>query len=181
MKQDESVQRQFEECLKEAIETKTDKHFVLGVTLTKGKTIAANKIDRVVHECLPSCWEFIWNNDLGANIHLSNDYYFLHHPLPDEVEDIYLQLLPDHIPSFTDNSQGGTVSNLEYKHIEPTLKRHTEAMAKYPPCDEYWFVIREGNYYAGTFDSVVIDTPIQSTFDKVFLLRTQHNELMELK
>ena len=46
-------------------------------------------------------------------------------------------------------------------------------MDKYKICNEYWLVIRDGNYYAGSFNDVTIETPIQSKFDKVFIVRTR--------
>ena len=181
LKQIESVQKKFEESLMEAIQKHTEKHLVLGVELVSPHTIASNMIEALVKECLPSCLEFIMNNESYNTIHLSNHYYQLHHPLPDEVDEIFIMIAPDHVPSFNDQSQGGTVSNLEFRHIEPTLKRHSEALFKYKPCNEYWLLIREGNYYAGSFQDVDIPVPIQSAFDKVFLLRTRHNEVIELK
>lgn len=181
LKQDESVQNKFEKTLLEGTQQHTDKHFILGVTLSQERTIATNKLKELTKACLPSCLEFIWNNEIGSHIHLDNYHYFLHHLLPDEVESIYIMLLPDHIPSFNDQSQGGVVSNLQYKHIEPTLRRHTEALSKYKKCDEYWLLIREGNYYAGSFAEVNISVPIDTKFHRVFLIRTNTSEIIRLK
>lgn len=181
LKQQESVQDKFEKSLIEAIQQYTDKNFKIGVTFSGNRKIVINRIKELVKDCLPSCLEFIWNNEPYCSIHLSNHYHFLNNPLPDEVDEIFIMVSPKSILTFNDQSQGGTVSNLEYKHIEPTLLRHTEVMNKYSPCDEYWFVISEGNYYAGTFDKVNISTPIHSAFDKVFLLRTKTDEVIELK
>lgn len=181
LKRDESVQDKFENLLLEAIQQHTDKHIALGVTLSSHHTLASNRMKELVKQCRPSCMEFIWNNEVRSHIRLSNHYYDLNHPLPDEVDEIFIMILPENIPSFNDQSQGGTVSNLELKHIEPTLIKHSKAMTKYKPCDEYWFVIREGNYHAGSFQEVIIDTPIHSKFNKVFLLRTKSDEVLELK
>ena len=51
----------------------------------------------------------------------------------------------------------------------------------YRDCDQQWLLIREGNYYSGSFSDIEIDLPIESLFDKVFLFRTRAREIVELK
>ncbi len=77
--------------------------------------------------------------------------------------------------------QGGVVANMQLKHIEGILAKHEKQLIDYKPCKEYWFLIREGNYYAGRFDDVMIQVPIESKFDKVFIARTSKDVILELK
>ncbi len=51
----------------------------------------------------------------------------------------------------------------------------------YKPCDQNWLIIREGNYYAGTFAEIEVSMPVSSLFNKVFLFRTNKNEVVVLK
>ena len=178
LKQKESVKNEFEKDLIKAIEKYTQKSFVLSIEFSRCHTISNFKKGAIIQDCLAPCLEFIWNQDEGdlrIENHPDNRYN-----LPDEIDSIFI-LLVKHDTSSNSNSQGGTVSNLEYKHIEPKLLKHEGAISGYKPCHEYWLLIREGNYYAGTFSAIDIPTPIQTRFDKVFIIRTSKREYVQLK
>jgi hypothetical protein len=52
---------------------------------------------------------------------------------------------------------------------------------KYQECDDYWLIIKEGNYYAGSFGEIELLLPIESRFDKVFLYRSAMSQVIQLK
>lgn len=180
LKRQEVTEDKFEKSLLKAIKNHTEKNIAIGVDFSTFHSFTVNEIDALVQECLPHPLEFIWNNNEGSERIINHPSMF-RFPLPKEVNSIWIYILSPEVPSFNTQSQGGTVSNLELQHIEPTLLKHQKAKAKYKPCDEYWLLIREGNYHAGSFSNVVIETPIESTFDKVFILRTRKQGVVELK
>jgi hypothetical protein len=83
--------------------------------------------------------------------------------------------------SFNSKSEGGVIRDLTLEYIQPILSQKEMKIKKFKPCDKYWLVIREGNYFAGSFSKLKIEIPIDTTFDKVFLIRTFIDELIELK
>lgn len=101
--------------------------------------------------------------------------------LPRTINSIRINRYDGLDASFDEKPDGGIVSNLEIKHLEPHLRDKDLKLRKYQKCDEYWLIIREGNYYAGSFKFVDLDLPLKSEFDKVFLFRTNQNEILELK
>lgn len=105
------------------------------------------------------------------------DYFIL----PDTVDFIRINRYDGLDESFDEKPDGGVVSNLEYKHLKPILQKKDSKLDDYQKCDEYWLLIREGNYYAGTFKELNLELPVQSKFDKVYLFRTNENSIIELK
>lgn len=180
LKRLESTEDKFEKSLLEILQKRGKKKIALGVSFSNHHTFTMKQINNLVEECLPHCLEFIWNHEKG-NIRIINHPSVFRFPLPKEVNSIHIDILEPHIPSWNSNTQGGTVSNLELQHILPTLTKHQKAKAKYKPCTEYWMLIREGNYHAGSFQEVVIEIPIESEFDKVFIIRTREQKVIELK
>ena len=180
LKRQEVSENRFEKRLLNAIEKYTQKNIILSVDFSSHHSFSVNQIDGLVYQCTPHVLEFILNHDEGWT-RIVNHPSMRRFPLPKEIDSIYIQLLSPDIPSFNAQSQGGTVSNLEYIHIEQTLLKHEKAMDKYKICNEYWLVIREGNYYAGSFNNVVIETPISSKFDKVFIARIREKKVVTLK
>jgi hypothetical protein len=88
----------------------------------------------------------------------------------------------DRLPySYNSKSEGGLVPNLTLEIIQPLLTKKEGLLSQQPPLDENWLLIREGNYFTGTFDRVHIQGPISSSFRKVFLFRTTTQEVIELK
>ncbi|HEY4109564.1 hypothetical protein [Puia sp.] len=79
------------------------------------------------------------------------------------------------------HSEGGIVPSLTLEYIAPIVLNKEEKMAKQPVLEENWLLIREGNYYTGSFDDVRIPLPLSSSFTKVFLFRTSTGEVIELK
>jgi hypothetical protein len=84
--------------------------------------------------------------------------------------------------SMNSQPEGGAVGELTSELLQTIIDKKQKKLPTYLPCDEYWLLIREGNYYAGSFsDEIEKPLIICSAFDKVFLLRTKKNELISLK
>ena len=101
--------------------------------------------------------------------------------LPKEISKIHLSRYDGLVKSFNEQLEGGGISNLSNEHIATILSKKDESLKKYQPCDEFWLLIKEGNYYAGHFDEILLQDPIISDFTKVFLVRSSKLELVQLK
>lgn len=101
--------------------------------------------------------------------------------LPIEIDSIRIGRFDGLDESYDEKPDGGVVSEMTNVHIEPVILKKDEKLENYQECDEYWLLIKEGNYYAGTFSDIKIDYPINSNFSKVFLFRTNKLEIIELK
>lgn len=150
--------------------------FVIGINFSNLYPIKKSKrpelIGKIIEVCIPAMI------NLRHREHLDLDYY---NGLPQEIDDIHLYRQDDLDYSFNSKPEGGVVGNLTIDHIMPAIKNKEDKLKKYLPCDQYWLIIREGNYYAGSFSELDLNLPLSSTFDKIFLLRTKNDELVELK
>jgi len=115
---------------------------------------------------------------LDKNQSLSLDF---RNGLPKEVDYIEIFRYDKIDQSFNSKIEGGIVKDLTLTYLQPIINKKEQKLDKYTVCDYYWLVIKEGNYYAGSFGEFQIETPIESTYDKVFLLRTRNSQLIELK
>jgi hypothetical protein len=61
------------------------------------------------------------------------------------------------------------------------LEDKESKLKSYNSCDEYWLVIWQGGGITGYFKEIEFEIPIQSKFDKVFILRAIQNDLLILK
>jgi hypothetical protein len=77
--------------------------------------------------------------------------------------------------------EGGIQSNLLNEHLLPILIKKDRLINNYHKCDDYWLIIKEGNYYAGSFGEIELLLPIESRFDKVFLYRSAMSQVIQLK
>lgn len=172
LKQREVVHGKFGDTLLKILTSKLERKtaFMLSIEFSIHNNFTIKQIQGLVDQCWIECMEFLWNNS-GGNMRIVNNG----ENLPKEINSIFILMLKTDGEPMHCNSQGGIVHTLSYEHIESTLQKHEKALKKYKNCDEYWLIIREGNYYAGSFSDIEIniETPINSSFDKVFILRTR--------
>ena len=101
--------------------------------------------------------------------------------LPEEINSIHIGRFDGLAESYDEMPDGGAVSNMTNAHIAPIISKKEKKLKKYQVCDEHWLLIKEGNYYAGTFSDIKIDYPIITNFSKIFLFRINKSEIIELK
>jgi len=146
--------------------------FSIGIVFSEKYPIKkSNKkqiINKIKDRCIP-CMSNLQDRQI-----IDLDYY---DGLPQEVEKIFIDRFDNMDFSFDSRPEGGIVKNLLFDHIQPILSQKEQKINKYLICDQYWLIIAEGKYYAGSFSEIMIETPIKSSFDKVFLIRTNKNEL----
>jgi hypothetical protein len=101
--------------------------------------------------------------------------------LPKGIENITIFRTDAITESWNSRGEGGVVPDFGIEHLNPILIKKEQALLKYKQCDSYWLVIKEGNYFTGYFKNISMPTPIESTYDKVFLYRSTAQKIVELK
>jgi hypothetical protein len=102
--------------------------------------------------------------------------------LPTCVKDIRVTRIDALNEPHNSQSEGGAVATLNNSHIDFVVRKKELLLEKFNLCDEYWLIIHEGDYFAGSFGSFPeLNTPISSKFDKVFLFRRKQSEVVILK
>ncbi len=78
---------------------------------------------------------------------------------------------------------GGAVGlALTNRDIQFLLNKKENAKINYTFCNAYWLLIKEGSCEADYFGVALIDnSTLETSFDKVFLLRQRNSEILELK
>lgn len=103
--------------------------------------------------------------------------------LPDEIHGIGITTIGKPNKSYFANSMGGVEADLSKEHLDSVLKSKHEEINNYEPCDEYWLIIKIGNFFAGSFDSLNIKDDIDSSFSKIIIhdIRDSSNHHLKVK
>jgi len=150
--------------------------FSIGIHFSKFNPIKKADKNRLLEQTKNICLPIL--NSMNDNEHYRLEY---EHGLPRELDRIYIHRYDKMERSFNSQPEGGPVANLMYDHIQQILKQKEQKLPKYLTCNEYWLLIKEGNYYAGSFEEIQINFPIESSFTKVFLVRMNRHEVVQLK
>lgn len=151
--------------------------FSIGINFNKNLPIKKSNKYNILKKLEDICVPAIINLKDREHLELENFYNYL----PNEIDDIYIYRFDSMIASIDSRPEGGVVSRLTINHIKKILMSKEKKLLTYRDCDQQWLLIREGNYYSGSFSDIEIDLPIESLFDKVFLFRTRTREIVELK
>ena len=152
--------------------------FMVGIDFSRFHSIKkAEKHDiilKLVEACIPKL-KHLLNRE-----HLDLDNYYDN--LPKQIDSIHFSRNDALLESLNYQPEGGTVRELTSEILQTVIDKKDKKLPTYSYCDEYWLLIREGNYYAGSFsDEIVNDLSIQSAFDRVFLFRTTKKVVIPLK
>ena len=177
LKQESSDGSQFTEDLIALIQPNIPFTFSIGIHFNKNLPIKKAKKQEVLKELEVICLPAMINLQDHEHVELENYY----DSLPKEIDDIHIYRFDGMQESIDSRPEGGSVSPITINHLKIALANKESKLPSYRICDEQWLVIREGNYYSGSFSEVEIDFPIDSLFDKVFIIRTRANEIIELK
>lgn len=113
-----------------------------------------------------------------------NGYYNFENEgeLPDIIEGYSIGIF-DGIQKTEFIETGGAVGlQLTNEHIQFVLNKKEKAKKHFQKCDSYWLLIKEGSGEADYFGvSIINNSTLETTFDKVFLLRQRNSEIVELK
>jgi hypothetical protein len=101
--------------------------------------------------------------------------------LPQEIDSIKIGRFDGLEESYDEQPDGEVVSDMTNAHIEPIILKKEEKLKNYQECDEHWLLIKEGNYYAGTFSDIKVEYLLSSSFTRIFLFRISKSEIIELK
>ena len=150
--------------------------FAIGIHFTESHPIRKARKTKIIEQLISVCVPKLLGLSNRQNVEF--DYF---DNLPEEIHSIYITRFDGMEASFNYKSEGGSVATLSVEHLLPVLANKEAKLKNYLGCDEYWLVIREGNYYAGSFSDNQPDISVKSSFDQVFLLRTKLNRLIPLK
>ncbi len=151
--------------------------FSIGINFNKNLPIKKSNKYAILKKLEDICVPAIINLKDLEHLELENFY----DQLPNEIDNIYIYRFDSMNASIDSRPEGGVVSRLTNNHIKNILLNKEKKLSTYTNCSQQWLLIREGNYYSGSFSDIEIDLPIESLFDKVFLFRTRAREIVELK
>jgi hypothetical protein len=177
LKQSSSEGSSFTEDLISIIQPHIPFAFSIGIHFNKNIPIKKSTKQEVLKRLEEICIPFMINLQDREHLELENYY----HNLPNEIDNIHIYRFDGMEESIDSRPEGGAVACLTISHIKTILANKENKLSSYESCDEQWLLIREGNYYSGSFNDVEIEVPISSLFDKVFLFRTRTNEILDLK
>lgn len=101
--------------------------------------------------------------------------------LPKGIESISIMRFDEHGESFNSQSEASVIPLFTKEKLLERLGDKESKLEKYNSCDEYWLIIWQGGGISGYFKEIEFEIPIQSKFDKVFILRDIQNDLLILK
>jgi hypothetical protein len=101
--------------------------------------------------------------------------------LPRGIEKIAIFRYDNVSESWNSQGEGGPVPHFTDEYLTDILKKKEEKLRKYKPCNQFWLVIKEGNYYSGGFHDIEISIPVSSSYHKIFICRISKQEVIELK
>lgn len=177
MKQESSDNNRFTEDLIALIQPDIPFTFLIEIYFNKNFPIKKSKKQEILKELQGICVNAMI--DLPNNKHLELDNYYDN--LPNEIEEVNVYRYDGMEESIDSRPEGGPVSPLRIDHLKTILTNKESKLSFYGVCDQQWLLIREGNYFSGSFSNVEIDFKIDSPFDKIFLFRTKTREIIELK
>jgi hypothetical protein len=162
-------------------------HFSLSIDLIEGKGVKKSQreiiADQVADFC---CNEFhsLENMKYGKvsnfNVNLDTISPIIRNNLlsrglrnlPEGVKSINIFRFDIHGSSFNSHSEAAAIPYFAKERLDSILEDKEMKLQSYKPCDEYWLLIWQGGGITGYFQEADIETPIQSKFDKVFIVRT---------
>lgn len=177
LKQNSSDGGSFTEELIYLIQPNIPFNFSIGITFNQNFPIGKSKKPVILKALAEICLLKMINLNDYEHLNLENYY----NSLPIEINNIYISRIDAMDRSIDSRPEGGPVSRLTINHLNSILRSKESKLPLYSKCNEYWLLIREGNYYSGSFSEIEIDLPIESHFNKIFLLRTRTIEIIELK
>ncbi|SHJ91875.1 hypothetical protein SAMN04487911_1583 [Arenibacter nanhaiticus] len=124
--------------------------------------------------------------DILKNILLDNKNYILeitnygHLPnVIDSYDIIFNEKIKNHEFIESYSAVGGIIDNLKIQNI---LDKKEESKKSFGKCDKFWLVIKSGELSSDYFPTIRIDKEkLNTTFDKVFILKYLESELIQIK
>lgn len=176
LKQEEVIHNKIGNLVVENLRRFTDFEFHITIDFANSFRLKGKKIDNLIREFLVACAPEIFNVKEVGHVQI-RDFRIL----PEGIQSIGLWYSPKFNYSTYLDSEGGIVSNFTDHHLKRILQEKEKAIIKYKSCNEFWLLIKEGNFYAGSLDEVLIKDEINTSFDKVLLYRIVDKKIIELK
>lgn len=177
LKRDSADWAEFTDELIDRVQKAVPFTFSIGIRFSSKDHLKANKKEHepLYSSLVPLCVATLKEMTNKQICHFKQREY-----LTKEIEEISFFRYEGLSASYNSKIEGGVVSNFTNKHLDKILNVKHEKLKEYTTCDKHWLVIKEGNYYAGTFNEIDLKDKLQSKFDKVFLLRMKKSKLYQL-
>lgn len=195
-KQWSSIKNSITDKLVVSLQRRLPYKFTLTVTIDSNRPMLKAKQDDLIEDLSNIChleFALLPDNEYGEISHIDFDLHEVDPAIASLIRQEGYRNLPsgiagirihryDRLPySYNSQNEGGLVPVLRLADIQHIMIKKEKLLAKQPALDQNWLVIREGNYFTGTFSEIRIDLPLNSTFGKVFLFRTQSDQVVQLK
>ena len=178
LKQQSSYKKVFTEVLMSELKKHLSYNFGIDVDIDFRIPMKKSDFNSIAKSIRITCYPYL--KDLAGN-YSSEEFENYNYNLPEAIKSIRVTRIDDLDEPHNFQSEGGVVPVLTNEHLYDVICKKELALLKFQKCDEYWLIIREGNYHSGSFarDTNLI-LPFASKFDRIYLLRTSRNELILL-
>lgn len=174
LKRTENLQRQLGENLCTELSKFLPFKFILLIDFSTVK-FSTNKISKITSDCIAYLKDLRLTGKESYQIEIDN-----HGQMLDEIESIRLCQYHNMLESSYSEIAGDVLPLLTMKNLKAVLEKKEQALNKYRECHEHWLLIAEGNYRSDSYSDVSVGV-VATTFDKVFLYRHAHGEILVLK
>jgi hypothetical protein len=170
--------------------------FALSIYTDNNKVIKSNEINKTVNDIVNICVEETNTIQDLELIELENfEEDICSYPpdvqgmilrkglrdLPFGINEITLHRFDVADESWNTKSGGMVVPPFTDEIMYEIISEKEEKLLSYAKCAEYWLIIWERGFGFSYYHDVIIESPVKSKFDKVFLVRTFSHEIKVLK
>ncbi|WP_111669415.1 hypothetical protein [Algoriphagus litoralis] len=195
MKESE-YQIKFNEKVIEKLEPKISFKFYLDIILDTKNPLRQNQIESTINDIIEVCIEEFgdlnqyeskclaqldvdWNK---APLHIQQQFLERgYRKLPKSVLSIQMSRFDILEKSRHSESKGGVIPDFTDYNLSSILLKKDKALKNYKICDQYWLLIGEGADFYSYINQVRIKKKFETKFDKVFIYRRWHSEVIVIK
>jgi hypothetical protein len=171
-------------------------HFGLTIDINENVGISKSKKEKIADDISEVCFQefkdlpdysstHIYNLDFELDDSLQDlkKQLFLqgYRKLPIEVEYIRISRCDAHGNSFNSESNAAWIPRFTKDRLREILDKKNSKISRYIKCDEYWLLIWQSGSLIGEFKEIDFPTPVESKFDRVFVLREHQKDYVILK
>jgi len=142
--------------------------FGIGIIFNDNYSISSQNRSIIISDLVGKCCPILTTIQNKQSIEL--DFNF---DLPKEIQYVRIVRYEGLTESFDFRPEGGTIPVLKKAYLEEVILTKQEKIKVGVDCDEIWLLIREGNYFAGSFSVPEFETVFETTFDRVYLMTTR--------
>jgi len=167
------------ECLTEFLRNQKTPYCILSIDLDENIFPTSSRPSEIAQIC---AYDIFKQSENGLKNNLNHFIIDNHGQLPPVIksyEVLFYPTLNDYIPIETANSIGKVINN---ENLQFVLNKKEVAKKEFFACDEYWIVIKVGEFASDYYPSIIVNMEnVVTSFEKVFILKYLESEVIELK